>query len=77
MAILATVANSYTNSLLHEGHDLAVALTKGFERAFLVDTGLALVGFLLTAVLISNRDSRAHRLASGGQQLAPAEAANS
>jgi EmrB/QacA subfamily drug resistance transporter len=61
LAILATVANSRTKGLLHSGqHDLAVALTKGFERAFLVGTGFALIGALLTIVLISSRDSRSH-----------------
>ena len=61
LAILATVANSRTKDLMHSGqHDLAVALTKGFERAFLVGTGFALIGALLTIVLISSRDSRSH-----------------
>ncbi|MCW3069836.1 MAG: transporter [Solirubrobacterales bacterium] len=61
LAILATVANSRTNALLHSGqHDVAAALTKGFEQAFLVGTGFALAGALLTVVLISSRDSRAH-----------------
>ena len=46
---------------MHAGqHDLAVALTKGFERAFLVGTGFALIGALLTIVMISSRDSRSH-----------------
>jgi MFS family permease len=61
LAILATVANSRTKDLLHTGqHDLAFALTKGFERAFLVGTGFALIGALLTIVMISSRDSREH-----------------
>jgi EmrB/QacA subfamily drug resistance transporter len=61
LAVLASIANSVTRDLLHGGsHDLAMALTKGFERAFLVGTGFALVGALLTLVLISSRDSRAH-----------------
>jgi hypothetical protein len=38
----------------------SVALTKGYERAFLVGAGFALVGAVLAAVLISSRDSRAH-----------------
>jgi EmrB/QacA subfamily drug resistance transporter len=59
LAILATVANSRTQSLLHAGTDNAsVALTKGFDRAFLVGAGFALVGAVLAAVLISSRDSR-------------------
>ena len=61
LAILATVANSRTQSLLHAGvHDTSVALTKGFDRAFLVGAGFAIVGAILAAVLISSRDSRAH-----------------
>jgi EmrB/QacA subfamily drug resistance transporter len=59
LAILATVANSRTQSLLHAGtHSSVVALTKGFDRAFLVGAGFALAGAILTAVLISSRDSR-------------------
>jgi EmrB/QacA subfamily drug resistance transporter len=59
LAILATIANSRTQSLFHSGvHDAAVALTKGFDRAFLVGAGFALAGALLAAVLISSRDSR-------------------
>ena len=40
LAILATVANSRTQSLFHAGvHSSAVALTKGFDQAFLVGGG--------------------------------------
>jgi EmrB/QacA subfamily drug resistance transporter len=61
LAILATVANSRTKNVLHAGgHDVAVALTKGFERAFLVGAGFALLGALLTIVMISSSDSRSH-----------------
>jgi EmrB/QacA subfamily drug resistance transporter len=61
LAILATVANSRTQSLFHAGgHNPAVALTKGFDRAFLFGAAFALVGALLAAVLISSRDSREH-----------------
>jgi MFS family permease len=61
LAILATVANSRTQGLFHAGvHNSAVALTKGFDRAFLVGAGFALVGALLATLLISSRDSREH-----------------
>ncbi len=64
LAILATVANTRTKDLLAGGtHDAALALTRGFERAFLVGTGFALLGALMTLTLISSRDSRA--LAAG------------
>ena len=61
LAILATIANSRTQSLIHAGvHSTAVALTKGFDRAFLVGAGLAVAGAILAAVLISSRDSHQH-----------------
>jgi EmrB/QacA subfamily drug resistance transporter len=71
LAILASVANSRTNSVLHAGqHNLAIALTKGFERAFLVGAGFARAGAVLTIVLISSRDSRAHSLAARSEHSA-------
>jgi sugar phosphate permease len=73
LAILATIANSRTKSVLHAGqHDIAIALTKGFERAFLVGAGFALIGALLAIVLISSRDSRSHSLAARGGDTAVA-----
>jgi len=71
LAILATVANSRTKSVMHAGqHDVAIALTKGFERAFLVGSGFALVGAALVIVLISSRDSRSHSLAARSGEAA-------
>jgi len=65
LAILATVANSRTQSLFQAGvHNASVALTKGFDRAFLVGAGFALAGAILAAVLISSRESRAHARAA-------------
>jgi EmrB/QacA subfamily drug resistance transporter len=60
LAILATIANSRTQSLMSAGgaHNPSVALTKGFDRAFLVGASFAIIGAILTAVLISSRDSR-------------------
>jgi hypothetical protein len=76
LAILATVANSRTQSLLHSGvHSTAVALTKGFDRAFLVGAGFAIAGAILAAVLISSRDSREHsQAARGAEGVVPAAA---
>ena len=63
LAILATVANSRTQDVIQSGvHSTTIALTKGFERAFLVGSGFAVLGAILAAVLISSRDSRAHVL---------------
>jgi ABC-type Fe3+-siderophore transport system permease subunit len=41
-----------------------VALTNGFDRAFLVGAGLAVAGAILAAVLISSRDSHEHSQAA-------------
>ena len=61
LAILATIANSHTQSLFHSGvRSSSVALTKGFDVAFLVGAGFAVVGAILAATLISSRDSREH-----------------
>jgi len=61
LAILATVANSKTQSLFQSGvHNTSVALTKGFDQAFLVGAGFAVAGAILAALLISSRDSRDH-----------------
>ncbi|MEA2214169.1 MAG: hypothetical protein QOF83_4117 [Solirubrobacteraceae bacterium] len=65
LAILATIANSETQSVFHSGaHNASVALTKGFDRAFLIGAGFAVVGAILAAVLISSRESREHSLAA-------------
>ena len=75
LAILATVANTRTKDLLQAGgHSHAEALTSGFERAFLVGAGFALVGAVLTLVLISSRDSREHSRAARAGEV-PAAAA--
>ncbi len=59
LALLATIANSRTHSFLAAGHhSLTAGLTKGFDRAFLVGSGFALVGAILALVLISTRASR-------------------
>jgi EmrB/QacA subfamily drug resistance transporter len=77
LAILATIANSRTQSLVHGGvHDASVALTKGFDRAFLVGAGFAVAGAILAAFLISSRDSRQHSEAArtGDAAAVPAAA---
>src|SRR6266446_3135585 len=71
LAILATIANSRTQSLFHSGvHNASVALTKGFDRAFLVDAGFAIAGAILAFVLISSRDSREHAEAARNERAA-------
>ena len=76
LAILATVANSRTQNLFHTGvHSASVALTKGYDRAFLFGCGFAIAGAILAAVLISSRDSRSH--VEAARQGDPAVAAAS
>src|SRR3954452_8202249 len=62
LAILATIANSATQDAVRSaGGDpsaLPSALTEGFQAAFTVGAGFAVLGALLTAVLISSRTSR-------------------
>jgi EmrB/QacA subfamily drug resistance transporter len=64
LAVLATLATSRTDDLMVEagGDPAAVpnALTEGFQSAFLGGAGIALLGLVLTLVLIRSRDSRAH-----------------
>ena len=78
LAVLATVANSRTEDVLASSAgtrpDAANALTEGFQSAFLGGAGIALLGLLLTFVLIRGRDSRAHVALGGAPQEQPAEA---
>ena len=76
LAILTTIATSRTQSLFHSGvHSASVALTKGFDRAFLVGAGFAVAGAILAIVLISSRDSHEHSVAARSTDPAPAAAA--
>jgi EmrB/QacA subfamily drug resistance transporter len=65
LAVLATVANSRTDDVMAasggSGAELPRALTEGFQSAFLTGAGFALLGFVLGAVLIHRRDSRAYQ----------------
>ena len=72
LAILAAIANHRTTSVFAGGeHNAAVALTKGFQTAFLVGAGFALTGAILATVLISSRDSREQvEAARAGEPLA-------
>jgi EmrB/QacA subfamily drug resistance transporter len=64
LAILATVANSRTDELMPaaqgDPQQVAVALTEGFQSAFLVGAGLAIAGAILAMILVSGRASREH-----------------
>jgi EmrB/QacA subfamily drug resistance transporter len=64
LAILSTAATSRTDDVMAgaQGNpaELPSALTQGFQDAFLVGAGFALLGALLAFVLIRTKDSRAH-----------------
>ncbi len=61
LAVLSTIATSHTEDLLSSGGTNPVdALNDGFQTAFLGGAAIAALGFVLTLLLISNRDSRAH-----------------
>jgi MFS family permease len=74
LAILATVANSKIDDLAASGASQAVALTEGFQSAFLVGAGLAILGAILAQVLVSSRASREHAEAAQRGELEPAAA---
>jgi EmrB/QacA subfamily drug resistance transporter len=61
LAVLSSVATSRTSDALSSGgSSLPSALTDGFQAAFLGGSAIALLGFVLTLVLIKGSDSRAH-----------------
>jgi EmrB/QacA subfamily drug resistance transporter len=76
LAVLAAVAIGRTDDVAASGErNPLVALTEGFQDAFLAGAGLALLGALLAAVLISSKDSREHAEAAKRGETAPATAA--
>jgi EmrB/QacA subfamily drug resistance transporter len=75
LAILATVANSRTTDVMASANgdpqQLPVALTEGFQRAFTVGAGFAILGAILATVLISSRASREHAEAAQRGEVDP------
>jgi sugar phosphate permease len=74
LAVLATIANSRTEDVLAEGVALPVALTEGFQSAFLGGAAFAVLGALVTLVVIRSRDSRAHVELARRREAEPAPA---
>ena len=78
LAVLATLANSRTGDLLGGADgsraEATNALNEGFQSAFLGGAGIALLGLVLTLVLIRGRDSRAHVELDATAQEQPARA---
>jgi MFS family permease len=75
LAILATVANSRIDDLVASGSPMPVALTDGFQSAFLVGAGLAIAGAVLAMVMVSGKASREHAEAAQRGELDPVPAA--
>ena len=72
LAILAAVATHTTSGAFASGtHSPKVALTEGFQDAFLVGAGMALLGAILAATLISSRDAREHAEAARRGEAEP------
>ncbi len=76
LAIAATVANSTTAGAFADGErNRLVALTEGFQDAFLICAAFGILGAILAAVLISSRDSREHARAAQRGEVDPVPAA--
>jgi predicted MFS family arabinose efflux permease len=75
LAILATVANSRTDDVLAASGGspgaLPEALVEGFQSAFLGAALIAVIGLVLTFVLIKSSDSRAHVALTEKEHEAP------
>jgi EmrB/QacA subfamily drug resistance transporter len=75
LAILAAVANGRTSDVIASGvRNPGVALTEGFQDAFLAGAGFMALAALLAAVMISSRDSREHAEAARRGEAQPATA---
>ncbi len=68
LAILVAVANSRFGDVTGTPPE---RLTESFQSAFLVGTGLAITGAILSLVLISSQHSRDHRDAAQAGELQP------
>jgi EmrB/QacA subfamily drug resistance transporter len=73
LGILSAIATARTTHVA-AGHSHGFALTAGFQTAFLVGAGFALLAAVLAAVMISSADSRAHAEAAQAGEVAPVAA---
>jgi predicted MFS family arabinose efflux permease len=71
LAILATIANTQTANAFETGASTPVALTEGFQSAFMVGAGIAIAGAILAMILVSGRASREHAEAAQRGELDP------
>jgi MFS family permease len=56
VAILSTIATSTTDDAVAAGDSASVALTDGFEAAFIAGTAIALVGVLVSIFIVRRED---------------------
>ena len=56
VAIMSTIATTHSDTLLKEGKSQAEAFTSGYNWAFWVAAGFMLLGFVITLVVLRNRD---------------------
>jgi MFS family permease len=56
VAILSTIATTTTDDAVAAGDSVPVALTDGFEAAFIAGTGIALVGILVSLFIVRRED---------------------
>jgi EmrB/QacA subfamily drug resistance transporter len=71
LAILATIANGRTDDAGAAGSSAKLALTEGFQSAFAVGAGIAILGAILAIVLVSGRASREHAEAARRGEVEP------
>jgi EmrB/QacA subfamily drug resistance transporter len=78
LAVLATIANSRTESVVSDAGGnpgaLPGALVEGFQSAFLGAAAIAVIGLVLTLILIRGSDSRAHVALSEKEGTTPVAA---
>jgi MFS family permease len=73
LAVLASIADSRTGSLLDSGEDLASALTGGYHLAFLVGALFAMAAAAIGGLLLRNAEMPAHERAPGEPATAEAD----
>ena len=74
LAILSSIAFSKVGDLAAQGETGPAALTEGYADAFMVGSGIAILGIAATLILIRNQDSKAHTEIGAGEPLAAAPA---
>jgi EmrB/QacA subfamily drug resistance transporter len=67
LAILSSIAFSKIGDLAAQGDTGPAALTEGYADAFLVGSGIAILGVIASLTLIRGRDSKAHTEIGAGE----------